>query len=181
MSRYYTYLIASLPGLYFGMNPPFSYDGFISKCYGLVSEEELETLKGIFLDKVDYGSHIKSHVLRGRNKFEIFLRNELVRIRAARRHIDPARYLKDDGNADLSITHLAVNASRNPSLIESEKYLDEQRWQVLNELSFGHYFDFDVLVIYALKLRILEKWGKIRAADKTALLGNVLNKEVLKV
>lgn len=50
-----------------------------------------------------------------------------------------------------------------------EKILDEARWQVLDDLGFGHYFDMDSLILYAYKLKILERWEKIYTQDKERL------------
>jgi hypothetical protein len=52
--------------------------------------------------------------------------------------------------------------------------LDEARWRMLEELCVGHYFDLDFLIIYALKLLILERWQRIRTADGGRLLEEVL-------
>jgi len=59
---------------------------------------------------------------------------------------------------------------------EAEKSLDEARWKFLDELSFGHYFDLDILIVYVLKLLLLERWGKINTADKTKILEGALAK-----
>jgi len=69
---------------------------------------------------------------------------------------------------------------RNPSIFEAERALDLERWRLLDELSFGHYFDFDALLIYALKLKILERWLKIEIADKERIIKETVNyKEVV--
>jgi hypothetical protein len=70
--------------------------------------------------------------------------------------------------------HIAINAYRKTSIIEAEKTLDAERWQYLDELSVGHYFDLDTLVIYAFKLLILEKWDRIATADAGRLLEETL-------
>ncbi|MDD5512600.1 MAG: DUF2764 family protein, partial [Candidatus Omnitrophica bacterium] len=44
------------------------------------------------------------------------------------------------------------------------------RWAFLEELNTGHYFDFEVLIIYALKLLLLEKWLRIQGADKSQVM-----------
>ena len=67
-----------------------------------------------------------------------------------------------------------MSAERNPAAQEAELILDRARWDFLEELSFGHYFDLDVLVIYACKLKILWRWEEVRRADKKALLEEVL-------
>ena len=63
-----------------------------------------------------------------------------------------------------------MTAYRNTSILEAEKILDQARWNFLEALSFGHYFDFDYLLVYGLKLAILARWDKIQKADKEQLL-----------
>lgn len=107
--------------------------------------------------------------------FEVALRNELVRARAARRKVDPLKFIRLPDNPQAHISHVALAAYRSISILEAEKILDQERWSFLEHLSFGHYFDFDFLLIYALKLKILERWEKIQKADKQLLF----NREVL--
>jgi hypothetical protein len=59
-------------------------------------------------------------------------------------------------------------------MLEAEKALDLERWQLLEELACGHYFDLDALLIYALKLLILERWAKINLADKEHIMQETL-------
>jgi len=107
--------------------------------------------------------------------FDVMLKNEIVAIRAARKKVDPAKFLHQDGHpASYRAGHIAINAYRAASPIETEKMMDAERWRELDDMSFGHYFDADALAIYALKLAILEKWEKIKTADKTALLEKTL-------
>ena len=44
----------------------------------------------------------------------------------------------------------------------------------LDGLSCGHYFDIILLVIYALKLKILLRWDNVYASDKDRLLEEAL-------
>ena len=159
---YYTYLISSLPMLHFGMKPPFSFEKFIERCQGLIPEAEIKALKS--------GAGLEQW-----QAFDKELRNELVRVRAARKHKAPEKYLRKDGYVSPYIVHIAMSAIRNTSILEAEKILDEERWQALDGLSFGHYFDLDFLLIYAQKLLILERWARIRLADKPDLLKQALS------
>ncbi|MFH0827465.1 MAG: DUF2764 family protein, partial [Candidatus Omnitrophota bacterium] len=79
-----------------------------------------------------------------------------------------------DGSTEPAISHLALNAHRSPSLLEGERMLDAERWRFLDELSLGHYFDLDFLIVYLLKLLILERWEKIRTADKEQFLDELI-------
>jgi hypothetical protein len=69
---------------------------------------------------------------------------------------------------------MALAAYRNPSILESERYLDQEKWNFLDSLAAGHYFDRDFLIVYGLKLAVLEKWERVRTADKKALLDKAL-------
>jgi Protein of unknown function (DUF2764). len=160
MPGYYVYLLSSLPMLQFGMKPPFDMEKFFYACAELVSPDEIEAIKSFLKDEGD-GSY---------GDFETALRNELVRIRAQRKHLDAAKYLRRDGYADQSASHIAAGAYRNPSILDRERLLDMDRWKYLDELSVGHYFDLELLKIYARKLSILEKWERVRSADAEKLL-----------
>jgi len=171
MAAYYTYLISGLPMLNFGMKPPFSFDGFIERCQGLIPDAETDMLKAALKLTYEDGQP----TLKKWRTFDKDLRNELVKLRAARKHVDPVKYLRKDGFVEPYITHIAMGAVRNTSILEGEKMLDEGRWSALEELSVGHFFDIDFLIIYAQKLLILECREKIRAADKAQLLKEALS------
>jgi hypothetical protein len=177
MSGYYVYLISSIPMLHFGAKPPFSYGRFLEICQGMIPDEEIAILKGIAsMQQAGYVYGGRQPALKEWYAFETTLRNELVKIRAGRKKIDPGKYLRREGYAEPSVTHLSLSAYRDPSLLEGEKILDEERWRFLEGLSIGHYFDIDSLVIYALKLLILERWERIRSSDKQQLVEEVLPK-----
>jgi hypothetical protein len=161
--------------LHFGAKPPFSYERFLDLCRGLIPDEEIETLKSL-PQAAASGSKVEGRpsTYEAWVAFETCLRNELVKVRASRKKVDAAKYLRPDGYADPSVAHLALTAYRSASPLEGEKICDEERWRYLDALAFGHYFDLDALIIYALKLVILERWERIRREDKHKLLEGVL-------
>ncbi|MDD2702483.1 MAG: DUF2764 family protein [Candidatus Omnitrophica bacterium] len=164
MSNYY-YLIASLPMLHFGAKPPFLFEQFLRQCSDLIPAKDYAvlTLCGgdiLLEEKQDFP------LLKEWLRFETALRNELVKIRAVRRKVEAARYLRRDGYSETALYHIAMNSHRIAALIDSEKFLDQERWKKLDELSMGHYFDMEALVVYALKLNIILRWDKISGADK---------------
>jgi len=158
--------------LQFGGKPPFSFVRFIEMCRGLVPGEDLAYVEqcggDYFLQKT------QQRTLAQCASFETGLRNELVKIRAVRKKIDGQKYLRPDGSDDAALYHMAMNSHRIPSLIESERSLDRARWSRLEELSSGHYFDCDALIVYALKLRILLRWDIVDHADKQETLERIL-------
>lgn len=171
MGNFYVYLVSSLPALIFGAKPPFSYENFLKRCERLIPEKDIETLAAIPALAGSLCAEARNETLKKWVLFDTLLRNELVKVRAQRRGLDAAKYLRQDGCPESAYTaHIAINAYRKPSLIEAERTLDAERWHYLDELSAGHYFDLDTLVIYACKLLISEKWDRVRAADAGGLL-----------
>lgn len=175
MANYYIYLISSLPALSFGAKPPFSFGHFLKACEGLVSDEDMGLIKNAENPRFNCPA-VKNITLKKLAAFETILRNELVKIRASRKKADPAKYLREEECPESVYTaHIAINAYRKPSLLEAEKALDRERWARLDELAIGRYFDIDILIIYAFKLLILEKWDKILSAQTHKMLEEALN------
>jgi hypothetical protein len=159
--------------LHFGMKPPFSFEKFLQVCRELIPENDIKILKTLSTSG-GYADRTHQPTLERWRAFEAALRNELVKLRAARKHSDPLRYLRPGATFESSVAHIAVNAYREPSILEAERLLDRQRWNKLDELSIGHYFDFDSLIVFGLKLLILLRWERINTADKSQALEKVL-------
>lgn len=173
MPTFYPYLISSLPMLHFGTKPPLSFEKFLLKCQELIPRQDLRILEAIAGQDAPLEQR---PVIKKWFEFDTLLRNELVKLRASRKKIDPAKYLRPDGYASPSFYHIALAAQRNPLPLEGEKLLDQERWNFLEALSFGHYFDLDFLIIYGYKLLILERWERINSADKARILEESLAK-----
>jgi len=174
MGAYYVYLVSSLPALNFSSPPPFREKDFFLKCQGLIPEKDIEILRGACDTFYNLESQPKIEGLNRWTKFELSLRNELVRARASRKKIDPLLFVRQPDESEAYASHVAMAAYRCTSLLEGEKILDQARWDFLDFLSFGHYFDFDFLLSYVLKLKILERWDKIERADKESLFSQTI-------
>ena len=175
MPAYYTYLISSLPMLNFSAKAPFSLGFFLDKCKNLIPDKELEILRSACGEN-SYSLEAQGSKGLGQwVNFEITLRNELVHARAARKKIDPLKFLHLPDSPQAQISHVAMAAYRSTSILEAEKILDQARWSFLEDLSLGHYFDFDYLLVYGLKLKILERWDEIQKADKEYLLNSAVS------
>lgn len=163
--------------LHFGMKPPFSFEKFLVDCQGFILDEDFALLKNLPITIDEYNKRLKNTTIEKWLEFDTALRNELVKIRAQMRKIEPEKFLRRGAIFNPAISHTVMAAYRNPAILEAEEILDEARWEALDELSFAHYFDIDFLIIYAYKLKILERWEKIRLADKERLLQEVLKKD----
>ena len=171
MANLSTYFIASLPMLHFGGRPPFSFEAFLARCEELIPSEDAALIRSLR----DSGAFPAARpIIKKWLDFDTVIRNELVKIRAARKKTDPAKYTRPDGYAGTGLYHIALAAHRNPSPLEGEKTLDRERWNFLDELCLGHYFDLEFLIIYAYKLLILARWERINTADKSLLLEEAL-------
>ncbi|MDP3732417.1 MAG: DUF2764 family protein [Candidatus Omnitrophota bacterium] len=179
MPTYYTYLISSLPMLHFGMKPPFSFERFLKNCRGFITEEDLLLLMNLPLTIDEYskpatmmvrGESVRHPTIERWLAFDTALRNELVKIRAHSKKIEPVKYMRGESPIDQAISHTAMSSHRSTSILEAEKLLDEARWQALDDLGFGHYFDTGFLILYAYKLKVLERWEKMHTQDKDGLL-----------
>lgn len=174
MADFYPYLIASLPMLHFGMKPPFSFNRFLEICRQFIPEKDFQLL-GTLPKPENYPVKAKRHpVIQKWIQFDTALRNEVVKIRAHRKHVEPATYLRPDGYSGPSLAPVVSTLNMNNSVIDIEKSIDEKRWRMLDELATAHYFDVDLLITYAYKLLILQRWENIRSADGTILLEGAL-------
>jgi hypothetical protein len=165
--------------LQFGMKPPFSFEKFLRMCEEHIPERDFGIIKTASLSG-EYSCNkdrVYPAALKEWHCFDTALRNELVRIRSARRHLDPDKYLRRDAGVDAAIARIAMNVYRTPSILEAERVLDKERWHKLEELALGHYFDIDFLIVYAHKLLILDRWGNVHTADKQNLLAKTLKRK----
>lgn len=174
MANYYIYLISSLPSLSFTTQPLISFEKFLMVSREFIPAEDAAVMKLCSIVG-NYDCNVRQQTLKKWFEYDTALRNELVKVRSARKHLEPEKYLRKDGYEDSFVYHIAHTALRNPSILEAERSLDEARWRFLDGLSFGHYFDLDTLIIYGLRLLILERWERVNNADKPKLLEGVLS------
>ena len=154
MSEYY-YLVASLAALRFDAPPPMSRQELLSRCGEQMSASDFQAVAAAALDGLS-GARCASPALRKWNRRETSLRNALVRLRAQKLGRDPHPYLQDI-DEELGPEEAAREAVSASDPLEAERLLDRVRWSCLDELEVGHFFDTERLVVYALKLLILER------------------------
>jgi hypothetical protein len=149
------------------MPTPLSYEKFLEESSRFIPEKEHKVLKSL---------SVSQHYLEKKYRlFEDSLRNQLVLLRAQGLGKDALKYLHTGIDDDAQLSLVASHAMRQLSILEAEIFLDKQRWEKLDELLQGHFFDLEFLIVYAHKLLILERWEKIRSADKQLLWDNLLS------
>ncbi len=174
MKEQYYYLASSLPMLEFGMNVSFSYQNFLSLCKIQLTPVDMETIeRAIILPTEDIKD--PSPTLKEWKMFDITLRNELVKSRAHKHGKDPVQYMRED-HQDPFISHFTQYIVTENSPLEAELSLDRKRWEKIEELKIGHYFDIDFLISYALQLQILERWSRINSPGGMEILQTLVQK-----
>lgn len=104
--------------------------------------ERLETDNAVALSWIDFNRNF---------------RNEIAWFRAYRAHKDPLKSVHGAKENEPLLREIVHEASKMTDLLEAEKLLDRACWKFLDDLSGGHYYDFEFLICYGLKLKILER------------------------
>lgn len=173
--RHYYYLIASLPMLEFGIKMPFSYDYFLSLCREHLAPRDMELIdRALFLPAETIDDSYP--MLEQWKRFDTTLRNELAKTRAAGLTKDPIQYIRGEGYTDPFIASFAHWVVKQDSPLGSEVSLDRMRWEKIEELQKGHYFDIGFLIAYALELQLLARWQDINQDNGMQVLYELLEK-----
>lgn len=96
--------------------------------------------------------------------WEMGLRNELVRQRAANLQRDGQGFVHrdeigDDFTARSGLSEAVRNAVQAESPLKADEALDRLRWQHLDELEVGQFFNIEQMIVYYLRLQILLRRG----------------------
>ncbi len=141
--------------LTYDLSPGLKYRDFMEDCRKWMSPSEWNILTAATLEPSLEGE-VPSDVAETFRKWEISLRNELVHLRAAAMGLEAEQFLVK-GERFTDTASLAAHAFKQESPLDAEEALNRGRWQFLENLKVGHFFDLDFLVLYSLQLQILER------------------------
>jgi hypothetical protein len=154
LAQYY-YLVASLPMLSYEIERAPSLAEFLAVCSSLVSPQHYSLLESASTTDLEAGGP-SCRTLDLWRSWEVTLRNELLRLRAKSLGRDVKTHAVDSTGA-VGPQPIAREAFSQESPLQAEDTLNRARWSYLDELESGHYFDIDKILVYALRLRILER------------------------
>jgi hypothetical protein len=80
----------------------------------------------------------------------------LVTLRGKKKRVEAEVYLIDSPGI-ITAQQLAREAFSQESPLQAEELLNRARWNFLDDLEVGHYFDIEMILVYALRLQILER------------------------
>jgi len=159
LTQYY-YLVASLPLLLFADPPPFSSRAWLDLCREQVAESDHALLSRISFDALlpRPGDHA---LWQAYSSWETALRNELAVQRARKLGFGPDPFLREAPfYVGLPAMVKEALGAGTPKAVESA--LDRRRWSCLEELETGTQFGLGRLIVYRLKLLLLERKDRFR-------------------
>ncbi|HAS81237.1 MAG TPA: hypothetical protein DCS43_00795 [Verrucomicrobia bacterium] len=166
------YLIASLPSVTLGQPLPMTPDAFKALCQDQLGLRDQQAV-GVLCDGPDFGETAarSTHpfVVRWQAR-ETQLRNAVARMRAARHKGDAAGAIRSHTGFDTAIEDGVEEAFTRSNPLEREEALDQLRWRILDELAGVDPFATSVVMAYAVKLRLAQRWA---AHDEGVAMGRV--------
>ena len=173
MSEYF-YVVASLPLLRYDEQPPVTREYFLAACEGNIEPRHFVLVSQAGNENLEDNNH-GSPVLESWINREINLRNNLVELRARKKGTDPSTQMRDCPYVP-GASQVAQEAYSLDSPLEAEELLGRGRWDFLDQLESGHYFDEEKLVLYSLKLQILERRARWQAERGEAVFRENVSK-----
>lgn len=144
MDKYF-YLVAQLPSLAFDREMPISIEAFLEEAAKWLPNREMRLLSAARVDQDEAVGPTHPVYARYRH-FESRLRREIGLFRQA---------IREGGDFRPETFPLSLVKEGNP--LEVEKRLLARRWEVIDEEEREHHFDLGFLILYYLKLQILQK------------------------
>jgi len=152
--------------LSYDMENPMSEEEFFDSYGQILTEKDYNTVKNSKLIPVEEKPANKA--LEKWNNWERTLRNELVKMRASKKAQDGEKYIVD-GEFETATLEIAREIFQASSPLDAELILNKARWDYLEEIEVGHYFDIVKVIVYFLKLQILQRKLQInKEKGKTA-------------
>ncbi len=167
----YYYFTSTLPMLAFDGILPFSIDEFAADCARLLSEQDNRQVQlALGLERA-IGNN---PVLVRWQRFEMALKNEIAWMRAVARHQNPLAVVRGEREFDAGVAHVLALAVKADSPLEAEKMLLRLHWQVLDDLALNKDFSLEWILVYAVKLKILERLTAFKSDEGPKRLEEIL-------
>lgn len=177
MSTAYYYFAATLGVLEFGMPAPQTCEAFLEDCWRLLSEQDARDVR-IVLEGGQEG--FSNQIIKEWLFFENQLANHAAWLRASNMGKDPSVHIRGEYVEDPFIMDVLVYAQESFNPLEAEKVIAKAKWEKIDDMISGHFFDFEIIAAYAIKLKILERFA-VLGSDKGKEVFNTYKNEALSV
>ena len=145
MDKYY-YLIAELPTLFFGKEAAMTIEKFLAEAQNWMDARDYHILSQVDMNDFD----AKKRVNPVYDEFKLFenqIRSDIALWREAQKK-----------NQEYKPSNFPVSMIKEGNPLEIEIRFMELRWQFIDELEREHHFDLGFLILYYLKLQILQRY-----------------------
>jgi len=151
-------LLASLPFLVLGQDPPLSLESFQSSCALLSAEEQREVdliIQGRYRDAgTDFGQAWRD--------LDLQIRNQVMLLRARMWNVSPAPVGAMSSLYSVLARNMVNDAFELDSPLEREWALDKGRWVLIQDLTRPEDpFGLDRVLSYGLRLQLVHRWAGI--------------------
>ena len=176
MKQQYYYTINSLPHLFFDRPLPITREEVLDRTQSELNAKDLDILRSVRLRQTE-PERVPIHVLERWYDWERGLRNRLALLRATKLGVDHKEFIRAGDEDELSV-RLADEVFRIESPVDAEYAINKAGWDFLEELEQGRYFDVEKLVLYFLKLQILERISLFNEETGRERLESILDQVV---
>jgi len=178
MANEYIYFTSSLPDLSFTGEPPSSVELFLEDCRSLFAGDDYTLVEGVLSGNVsdDRGGNA---VVRNLVEFNQGFQNDLTHFRAERARKDASDYTRGPRTGSQHYTETIAQAGKMTNLLEAEKLIDQLRWDVWDDIVANSFFRVENVIVYALKLQMLEKYQAVRSNKGTEIFEDITDPEFL--
>ena len=162
------YLVASLPLVALGAEPPLSIDAFRALCGEHLRDRDLRELDAVLASSP--ASRGTSQFARAWRETNRRIEDECAVLRAARRGIDAGPWRRDIGVPDATLIAAVREAFQQPDPRGRELQLDTLRGRTLEDLARTTPFGLPAVMAYGLRLRLAARWcARTEAAGRQQL------------
>ena len=154
---YYS-LVASLPHLEIGDEPPFTTEDYVENASQWVTERETEILRKVLLQEPDIAPCPLCKVIYD---LESQIRNAVARQRGQKLGVDFKEYLQPHDGFVGEIEAFVKDAFAQSDPVELEQHLDRGRWSLAEELVGQNPFSFEKVLAYGIQLKIVDRWNRM--------------------
>jgi hypothetical protein len=154
LDKYY-YLISSLPLLFFDTEKFPQREEFLEQCRMSMNPVEFDILESCSIELTNADDGLPQ-VLKDWYSWEASMRNELALLRSKKLNFSEEYFVKSSVSDNL-IRESAKKAFDEKSPLNAEIILDKARWDYLSDNELGHYFDLTFIIIYYLKIQLLQR------------------------
>lgn len=177
MASYY-YMVASLPTLFLDEEPPITTAEFLAACDRWLDMDDARDIHNLMDNHPERAKATCIHQWQAR---DTELRNTIVRLRAAKLHVDAESFLRSCRDLDIYTENAVAEAMSRPQPLERELGLDRLRWSLLDDLSRFDSFGLPAVMAYALKLKLVERWSVLTVEKGRSVIEEYLTKQLTKV